>query len=324
MATNAQPMSDLAIPPGDYLLEVVHEAGITQADLARKMGRPAQAINEIIKGEKAITADTALQLEQVIGVPAHVWTGLEAEYQLVRARQQAVEQELEEVVLLKGQSYPELALFADLPPAQSAVDKVRQLRRFLGLASLHNLDGVNALRPAYRQLQRIAHRRGSVGKSSLLPLAVWLRRAEREAERTDVATFDQHKLLRCAGVFRSMILQPPDELQPSLTALLAGCGVVFLAQPYLPKAGVYGATFWMGPDKAVLVTAHRYQEADEIWYSVLHGIGHLALHGKNRTYLESAAIDPDSRHKEQDADHFARIHLIPPDYTPKPWERARY
>ena len=85
MATNIQPVSDLAVPPGDYLLEVVQEAGITQADLARKMSCSVQAINEIIKGEMAITPEIALQLEQVLGVPAHIWTGLDGEYRFVGA-----------------------------------------------------------------------------------------------------------------------------------------------------------------------------------------------------------------------------------------------
>ena len=41
------------------------------------MGRPASKINEIIKGTKQVTQDTALQLERVLGVPAHAWMNLE-------------------------------------------------------------------------------------------------------------------------------------------------------------------------------------------------------------------------------------------------------
>jgi HTH-type transcriptional regulator/antitoxin HigA len=79
--------SDLAIPPGEFLAEVLENRRISQAELARRMGRPIPAINEIVKGEKAITPETALQLEQVLGVPARIWTGLEARFQLVLARQ---------------------------------------------------------------------------------------------------------------------------------------------------------------------------------------------------------------------------------------------
>ena len=76
MMTDNSIVSDLAIPPGEYLEEVLEDVGISQIDLAKRMGRPAQAINEIIKGNKSITPDTALQLELVLGVSASFWNNL--------------------------------------------------------------------------------------------------------------------------------------------------------------------------------------------------------------------------------------------------------
>src|SRR5512135_3788036 len=86
MATKEQIHSDLPIPPGEYLAEVLDAKGMAQAELARRIGRPVQAVNEIIKGQKAIMPDTAIQLERALDVPAHIWTGLESRYQLVMAR----------------------------------------------------------------------------------------------------------------------------------------------------------------------------------------------------------------------------------------------
>lgn len=88
MATNGAVHSDLAIPPGEYLEEVIRGLGMTKDELARRMDRPASKVSPIFKGEKAITPETALQLEKVVGVPAHIWTGLEAEYRLTLARQE--------------------------------------------------------------------------------------------------------------------------------------------------------------------------------------------------------------------------------------------
>ena len=62
--------------------------GISQRKLAKSMGRPAGAINGIVTGRKAITPQTALELEEVLGVPAHVWARLEADYRLALARQE--------------------------------------------------------------------------------------------------------------------------------------------------------------------------------------------------------------------------------------------
>ena len=76
----------MAIPPGEYLAEEIRERGLSQKELARRMGRPLNAINEIIRGKKAITAETALQLEEVMPqIPARFWLNLEADYQLTKA-----------------------------------------------------------------------------------------------------------------------------------------------------------------------------------------------------------------------------------------------
>ena len=50
------------------------------------MGRPANTINEVVNGKKAITAETALQLEAVMPeIPARFWPNLETDYQLTKA-----------------------------------------------------------------------------------------------------------------------------------------------------------------------------------------------------------------------------------------------
>jgi len=307
METDTQLISDLPVPPGEYLQEVVDELGVTQADLARRMGRPAQAINEIIKGEKAITPETALQLEQVVGVAAHIWTGLETKFQLVKARQRAQTQQEEEANSLKhwlqGLSYPVLAKFAGLAEATKPVDKVREIRGYLGLSSLNNLEGVAALRPAFRQSRQV--------DVSQLGLAVWLRRAERVAQAMDTADFGRTRLLDCLPGIRAMTNQPPEIFGPALRDQLAACGVAFIMQKSLPKTGVQGATFWLTPRKAVLVLTIRGAWADMFWFSLFHELGHLVLHGKNRTFLEDDSNDPDLRELESAADAFAADRLIP-------------
>ncbi|MCY4639451.1 MAG: HigA family addiction module antitoxin [Chloroflexi bacterium] len=79
--------SDLAIHPGELLAEELESRGMTQRALAEAMGRPPQVINEIVRGRKAITAATAIQLEEVLGTSARLWLGLQATYELIRARQ---------------------------------------------------------------------------------------------------------------------------------------------------------------------------------------------------------------------------------------------
>ena len=86
MATRTDAYPDVAIPPGEYLSEEIEARNISQKELAKRMRRPANAINEIINGKKAITAETALQLEVVMPeIPARFWLNLETDYQLTKA-----------------------------------------------------------------------------------------------------------------------------------------------------------------------------------------------------------------------------------------------
>ena len=84
--TETKAYPDGAIPPGEYLAVEIEARGITQKELATRMGQPTNTINEIINGKKAITAKTALQLEEVIPeIPARFWLNLEIDYQLTKA-----------------------------------------------------------------------------------------------------------------------------------------------------------------------------------------------------------------------------------------------
>ncbi len=82
----SRPRAGAAVPPGELLAEELEVRGMSQTELARRMERPVQTVNEIIRAVKAITPETALQIERVLGTPAYVWVRLEADYRLDKAR----------------------------------------------------------------------------------------------------------------------------------------------------------------------------------------------------------------------------------------------
>ena len=73
--------------PGWLLAEELEVRGMSQRELARRIGRPFQVVNEIVRGRKSITAETALQLEAEFGTRAYIWLGLQSKYDLYVARQ---------------------------------------------------------------------------------------------------------------------------------------------------------------------------------------------------------------------------------------------
>ena len=82
-----KPMADTAFHPGEFIREEIDERGMSQRELARLMGRPYQTVNEIVNGRKAITAETALDLERVFGGNAETWLNLQMTFDLITARQ---------------------------------------------------------------------------------------------------------------------------------------------------------------------------------------------------------------------------------------------
>lgn len=75
------------IPPGEILQEdFLKPLGISQNRLARDISVPVSRVAGIVKGDRAITADTAIRLGQYLGTSADVWLGLQAEYDLRTAR----------------------------------------------------------------------------------------------------------------------------------------------------------------------------------------------------------------------------------------------
>lgn len=78
---------DYAVPPGWVLEERLEVQGISHAEFARRCGRSPKLISEIIAGKASLEPETALQFEKVLGVDARIWLGVEADYQLHRARE---------------------------------------------------------------------------------------------------------------------------------------------------------------------------------------------------------------------------------------------
>ena len=71
------------ITPGEILAEdFLKPMGLSQYRLAMDIGVPPRRINEIIKGERAITADTALRLGRYFKMSGKFWLNLQAHYDL--------------------------------------------------------------------------------------------------------------------------------------------------------------------------------------------------------------------------------------------------
>lgn len=70
------------IHPGEILAEQLEELNMTGAEVARELNVPSNRIYQLLAGKRAMTADTALRLEQWLGVSAEFWMNLQKTYEL--------------------------------------------------------------------------------------------------------------------------------------------------------------------------------------------------------------------------------------------------
>jgi HTH-type transcriptional regulator/antitoxin HigA len=84
--------------PGEILKMELDARGWSQRQFSMILGKPAQAVNEILRAKKQITPETALRIAAALGTSPELWLNLEADYRLALARQAVSQELLDEIV----------------------------------------------------------------------------------------------------------------------------------------------------------------------------------------------------------------------------------
>ena len=89
------------VHPGEVLLEdFMKPLGLSQYRVAKDIGVPALRISQIVRGQRSITADTALRLARYFGTSAAVWLRMQARYDLEVAESKTAKRINREVKVL--------------------------------------------------------------------------------------------------------------------------------------------------------------------------------------------------------------------------------
>ena len=207
---------DYAVRPGDTLVEIIQELGLSQSELAERTGRPKKTINEIVNGRAAITPDTALQFERVLGLPADFWNGLEQHYRAALARIAERESLAKQTEWLREIPVKELVRFGWIPDCDTPVDQLTNVLSFFGVAS------VDAWHDVWDDVRSaVAFRESPSFKSDFGALAAWLRRGELEAREIRTAEFEPSRFRDLLARIRPLSRLPPEQFAPKLIAMCA-------------------------------------------------------------------------------------------------------
>lgn len=297
---------DWTVAPGEILAEALEERGMSQSELARRMDRPVKTVNEIVNGKAAITPETALQLQLVIGISARLWNGLETQYREHLAMQRA-EQEMEAFVdWAKGFPIPELVRNELIH--QNAIKtkggKVTALLSFFGVSSPSAWER-QWLSPA------ASFRESATFVAMPKAVATWLRWGEIQALGVETSPYKAETFRTALDEARGLTRRDPLLIFDRLKDSFAASGVVLVLTPELRGTHVSGATRWLSSDRALIQLSLRHKSDDQFWFTVFHESSHV-LKGKKRAFVDSSEPDDQEISEiELDADNFARDILLP-------------
>ena len=300
---------DYAVPPGAILEERLEAHGVSHAEFARRCGRSAKLISEIIAGKAPVEPETALQFEKVLGVDASIWLGIEKDYQLHRAREAEAQETKGNVSWIKRFPLKELVKRGAIEKSSSESDAVSKLLAFFGVGS------VNAWQTKYERMN-VTYRHSPSFQSDKPALATWLRLGELEAEQQECNDYNQAQFKQALREIRGLTQTPIVRALEKAQQLCNDAGVVFVLVKSLPKTALSGAAWWLAPRKAAIVLSARHKTDDHLWFSLFHEAAHLLLHGKKTVFIDGMHKNGNVSDIETEADKWASDFLVPrPHWT---------
>ncbi|OYX43759.1 addiction module antidote protein, HigA family [Candidatus Saccharibacteria bacterium 32-49-12] len=290
-----------AIHPGVTVQRTLDSLGMTQKRLAERTGLSEKHISQIINGEASITADTAFLLQNAVGGAASFWLNLDKNHRETLARIEQDERAAQEESLVAQFPYSELVKRNKVSKTLKKSERVLELWRFFGVNSLTSIPDIEVA----------AYRKGQTDESKQGAIAAWLRCGEiefMEYKNIELAEYDQSSLRKLLPKLREMTQIMGNGFFEATQKMLAEVGVGLVAVQYFPGTKASGATRWIGGKPLVQVSTYG-RDADKMWFTLFHEIGHVLLHGKKDQFI--SFTDDGKSPDEMQADAFAASTLIP-------------
>ena len=294
-------------PPGDTLRGTIDAIGMTQVELAIRTGRPKEKINDIIQGRVQITAETAIQFEKALGIPASFWLNLEQAYREYFERQREIAKLENALIWLKQVPYRPMIKYGWIK--DFGLDLVSQLREVLTFFGVASVDEYKSL---VTHAIPLRFRKSANFKANPIAVAAWLRQGIREAQKVSSGNFDEQKFKKALVDIRGMTTLDPSEFVPRMVSSCLDAGVILVFTKELPNTSINGAARWIGNlNRAMIQLSLRGKRNDIFWFTFFHEACHILEHKKSELFVD---YDGHKDEFEDQADSWAADFLIPPQH----------
>lgn len=272
--------------PGQLLEWLLSERDWTKRTLSVVLRIDEQKINRFAADKQPMTAEFALLLEEVFGVEAGIFLGLQCAYDLAKAR---IVTQPDPKRATRAQIHHGLPLSDMIKRGWIDAKDVRdpniesELIRFFGTNRIEDIE-----------ILPHSAKKTEVSAPATPAQIAWLYRVRKIASEMLVARYSPDGLYAAIPKLKSLLISP-DAVR-KVPRILAEAGVRYLIVESLPGAKIDGVCFWLNERSPVIAMTTRFDRIDNFWFVLRHECEHvLQGHGLNKVMLDTElATDVDN------------------------------
>ncbi|HEY7064903.1 MAG TPA: ImmA/IrrE family metallo-endopeptidase [Chloroflexota bacterium] len=265
--------------PGQLIAAALEAKGWTQRVLAIVLGVDETGINKLIADKRPVTAQMAIDLEDLLSIQADDLLDLQKRFDLAKARyaNRADPARSTRAQLFGGLPVAEMIRrgwlnasdVRDVPAVEAA------LTEFFGESSLDSIE-----------ILPHAPKKTSVSSAVTPAQLAWLYRVKQIAQEMIVARYSP-STGKAAAAKLSALLSAPEEAR-KVPRILTESGIRFVIVESLTNAKIDGACLWLDDASPVIGMSMRFDRVDNFWFVLSHELAHvLEGHGKAAVMLDT-------------------------------------
>lgn len=298
--------TNYAVAPGEYLEEWIDEQGLSQQNVAERLGCSRKQVNEIVNGRAPVTYDTAIRLERVVGIPVESWLRYEAAYRADLAR---------------ISDHENLAAHVDEIEANAIsylrrIQATRATRRTPGalvsdFLTFHRCGTWEAYIHLHETVSTgdyaLAALKESRAKIDRTLLTTWLRAAElaEPFEQGRGYNYNPDELRGILPKLRARAATPDDRMLRDIANMLNDVGVVFMVVEPPKSFPLHGITRWIDERIPVIQQTGRWGKDGFVIWTLFHELGHVLNDPRGEMHLEFSTDKKRNSAAEKAANKFA-------------------
>ncbi len=290
---------ELLIHPGETILEIILDRGISQKELSIRTNFTEKHISTVINGRKSISADFAMNLEYALDIPASFWRNLQTNYDLeliaFNETNNIVKEEIK--IAEEIESSVEKVLGIEINK-KNISDAVLKLRQHLGIS---NLQSISSLNSGFYRAQFTKNTSENI-------MYVWQYLCEKEVDGQTNKPLDKDKLKSNLENIKAVMHLEASKHVSVIQEILNDCGILFTVKKHVEKAPIKGLTVKTKKNQVMIAMTIYGKFVDMFWFTLFHEIGHVLYDD----YLKDQSNLSKDSLIEQRANRFAADSLIDP------------